>query len=345
MNSPTSSSSSSNAIIGILILVIVGILVYFLVLNKKDCPDVVCPECLEKGCPDCPDCPEKCPECPKCPKQSMIGGVFGFPVKPGNEITDFLIDIEEEFKPIIHGMICGILDKVLKVLPEDKNVKCSELVRIIEKLKNTSRRLQRDNMYQEFTDRHRVFEIIQEKLDILYDKLYKRVCKTEDDMVNGKDAKRIIEDFKNHVCDGVKSINLPKRKDLPAAQLAPGEDLTRKTVGGVAQKAKVALSTKTSGYKVTDRYSPDGCIGNVIATGEFSPGTRMDTVFKYKLPKDTTACCLEFKNANVREMNHNIGPNDSTVVKDFKIPDKHIIDLSKQGLCAKMLSIEATPLN
>lgn len=395
MNSPTSSSSSSSsssAIIGILILAIVGILVYFLVLNKKDCPDVVCPKCPEKGCPDCPDCPEKecpscpekecpkcadkecpdcpdCPEkkCPECPKQSMIGGVFGFPVKPGNEITDFLIGIEEEFKPIIHGMICGILDKVLKVLPEDKNVKCSELVRIIEKLKNTSRRLQRDNMYQEFTDRHRVFEIIQEKLDILYDKLYKRVCKTEDGMVNGKDAKRIIEDFKNHVCDGVKSINLPKRKDLVKAQLAPGEDLTRKTVGGVAQKAKVALSTKASGYKVTDRYSPDGCIGKVIASTDLSPGARMDTVFNYKLPKDMTACCVEFKNANVREMEANIGANDSVSLRDFKVSDKNVIDLSRvvrekrrgirgmfgskrrrlkeRTLCADTLSIEATPLN
>lgn len=328
-----------DAIISILlILVIVGILVHFLVLNKKDCPDIVCPKCTEKGCPECPDCP-------KCPEQSVIGGVFGFPVKPGNEITDFLLGIEEEFKPLIHGMICGILDKVLEVLPEDKNVKCSKLVKIIEKLKNSSRRLQRDNMYQEFTDRHRVFEIIQGKLDILYDKLYKRVCKTEDDMVNGKDAKRIIEDFKNSVCDGVKSINLPKRNAASAGRVI------------ITQKAKVVTTTKPSGYKVTDYYTPDGCKGNVIAAGEVSPGTRMDALIKYNLPKGNTACCVEFENVNIREMKHSTGPNDSNLAKDFKIPGKKVIDLTKvirkisrgrrqtRTLCANMLSIEATPLN
>ncbi len=183
----------------VLLIVIVGILVYFLQFHKP--PEEKCSKLYPTLCP-APDCPA-----PDCHKNS----IFGFSIKPGNEILDVANELEDEFKPLVHDIICSIISQVkteiLRDVPSGDLIKCSEFKIQVEKLIKeieSEQRIQNNT----FLKKYKIYNIVKEKFMKLYDKLYDIYCENDETFITKADIEKILNEFQKHICEDTNEIDI-----------------------------------------------------------------------------------------------------------------------------------------
>ena len=183
----------------VLLIVIVGILVYFLQFHKPS--EEKCSKLYPTSCP-APDCPS--PDCHK-------NNIFGFSIKPGNEILDVANELEDEFKPLVHGIICSIISQVkteiLRGVPSGDLIKCSEIKIQIEKL---IKEIESDQWIQNntFLKKYKIYNTVKEKFQKLYDKLYDRFCENDETFITKTDIEKLLNEFQKHICEDTNEIDI-----------------------------------------------------------------------------------------------------------------------------------------
>jgi hypothetical protein len=186
-------------VIGVLIIAVISILVYFLVYHKPDTSTTT-------------TTPVTSTTTTTTPVTST--NILGFPIKPGNEFLDFVNEIEDDLKPLLHGMLCSIVSGIKKQFLDEglpTEIKCSDFVEYIENMKNEieneKKEMENDPFFQ-FSEKHKIYDTIQSRLENLYTKLYKRFCKGDEDVINRDTIEKIINEFETHLCEGVDKIDI-----------------------------------------------------------------------------------------------------------------------------------------
>ena len=68
------------------------------------------------------------------------------------------------------------------------------------------------NTVATFLNKHKIFEIIQDKFDVYYEKLYKRICTSEEKKITKLDIRKFIDEIEMHICDNVEKIDFDLSK-------------------------------------------------------------------------------------------------------------------------------------
>ena len=205
-------------VIGVLILIIVAVFVYFMMFHEptlEKCSDSFTSDiCTRSYCNQTfPTTQSYCDETfPPVVSDCQKNTIIGFPIKPGNELLDFANEIEDEMKPLVHGIMCSIISKVkneiiINISPSQV-FKCSEIKQMMDKTKKLIIDANKDSDFGRFSDKHKIVERIQKKLDVFYENLYKRFCKTEDYKITKDEVKKFLDEFEMHACDKVDKIDV-----------------------------------------------------------------------------------------------------------------------------------------
>ena len=201
---------------GFAVGIILAVIIYFAFIRDTT-------KTKPESCPEAKECPEakKCPECPlcqvcedkECPACEDRHSILGFPIKRGGVLLEEIDNMENKLTPLIHKMICGLLNDPQLISEIERNkdveVECSELSRTITRDFDKII-VQLENMREPGTDVPGLIKymygsnmhgIVAGGLATIRDNIIREVCPSGKKTMNGSDFYELFKKIRENFCD------------------------------------------------------------------------------------------------------------------------------------------------